>query len=187
MATLSISDCERLFREHNKNLCDLAYNMVRDQQAAQDIVQEVFLSLWKNRARLDFGEKIRNYLFRATAHQALNHLRSSRRLIRFPEVLAEKLEASADTEGVQYKELELRVREAIDRLPDKCRVIYLLSRQEGLKYSEIAETLGLSVKTVENQMGIALGKLRDDLKPFLLIGFLVALIVLGWIFFDLFA
>jgi len=68
---------------------------------------------------------------------------------------------------MQYQELELRVRAAIDKLPPKCKLIYLLSRQEGLKYQEIADTLDISVKTVENQMGIALEKLRDDLRTYL--------------------
>jgi RNA polymerase sigma-70 factor, ECF subfamily len=169
----SQADFERVFREQNKSLCDLAYNVVRDKDAAQDIVQEVFLRLWKNREGLSFGDKIRHYLFKATAHYALNHLRYNKKIIKVSDdAPLQNLVAASDTEEIGYKELEIRVRHAIDRLPPKCRAIYLLSRHEGLKYAEIADTLNLSVKTVENQMGIALEKLRETLKPFLSIEFL---------------
>lgn len=178
---------ERLFRKSNKNLCDLAYNLVRDQDAAKDIVQEVFLKLWRNRAHLNFGAQINHYLFKATAHTSLNYLRSRKKNIKIDDdssVL--NIAATSGTDEVAYKELELRVRRAIDRLPPKCRAIYLLSRQEGLKYAEIAETLQLSIKTVENQMGIALEKLREDLKPVLSIEYLVMVILIGLMLFAFF-
>ena len=73
----------------------------------------------------------------------------------------------------------MRARQAIDRLPPKCKTIYILSRHEGLKHQEIADTLGLSIKTVENQMGIALEKLRSDLKPFLNLEIVSILVAIG--------
>lgn len=157
-----------LFRQHHKSLCDLAYNIVSDTDAAKDIVQEVFLKLWNNRHQLNFGEQIRHYLFKATAHTAYNYLRSAKKISPLQDYIGlEKLSMTNGTEGVEYQELEIRVREAIDHLPPKCKAIYILSRHEGLKHQEIADTLGLSVKTVENQMGIALEKLRQELKPYL--------------------
>jgi RNA polymerase sigma-70 factor (ECF subfamily) len=168
----SQADFERLFREYNKSLCDLAFNLVRDKEAAQDIVQEVFLRLWKNRDALTFGNRIKHYLFKATAHHALNHLRFSRKIIKVcDDGPLYELQGSAASDEIGYKELELRVRQAIDRLPPRCRTIYLLSRHEGMKYAEIADALKLSLKTVENQMGIALEKLRGDLKPFISLEF----------------
>jgi RNA polymerase sigma-70 factor (ECF subfamily) len=173
MNTISSSDFEQLFRTHNQALCDLAFNLVRDKDVAQDVVQEVFFKLWKNRERTVFGDQIRHYLFKATAHTALNHLRFNKKLVALDDSApVHSLAAPARTDDAGYRELEVRVRESIDRLPPKCRAIYLLSRQEGLKYQEIADTLDLSVKTVENQMGIALEKLRQDLKPFLTTEFL---------------
>jgi RNA polymerase sigma-70 factor, ECF subfamily len=184
----SQADFERVFRDHNKSLCDLAYNFVRDKDAAQDIVQEVFLRLWKNREGLSFGDKIRHYLFKATAHHALNHLRYNKKIIKVnDDAPLQNLVAPSGTEEIGYKELEIRVRQAIDRLPPKCRAIYLLSRHEGLKYAEIAETLDLSVKTVENQMGIALEKLREELKPFLSMEFLAISILITLILFTVFS
>jgi RNA polymerase sigma-70 factor (ECF subfamily) len=180
-------DFEKLFKQHNKDLCDLAYNLVRDKDAAKDVVQEVFLKLWKNRDNVDFGGQIRHYLFKATAHTSLNHLRTQKKIVKLDDDTSiQHLKASSGTEEIGYQELELRVRHAIDRLPPKCKAIYILSRQEGLKYQEIADTLDLSIKTVENQMGIALEKLRTELKPFLSIEFMTTIIVGGFSLFELF-
>lgn len=167
MENLNHEEFEKLFRLHHEALHNLAYNLVRDSDIAKDVVQEVFTKLWQNRDRLEFGNQISHYLFKATSHTALNHLRSARKLVSAEGEHFLHLHASHGTDDLQFKELEVKVREAIDRLPPKCRTIYLLSRQEGLKYQEIAETLEISVKTVENQMGIALEKLRTDLKTYL--------------------
>jgi len=130
-------------------------------------VQDVFLKLWQNRERIEFGDQISHYLTKATAHTALNQLRSSRKLTSIDYAGAESLENPKGNEDYAFVELDFKVREAIENLPPKCKAIFLLSRHEGMKYSEIATTLDLSIKTVENQMGIALEKLRHELKPFL--------------------
>lgn len=172
---------ESIFREHHSGLCNLAYNLVHDTDASKDIVQEVFLKLWKNREAVEMGDQIKNYLFKATAHTALNHLRYHKKMVRFDQEpdIKETLMAPSHSEEAGFKELEFRIREAIDLLPPKCRIIYLLSRHEGLKYPQIAETLGLSTKTVENQMTIALQKLRDGLKPFLIVEFFIIALLLS--------
>lgn len=180
MKKTSSIDIEGLFRQHHKGLCDLAFNIVRDGDAAKDIVQEVFMKLWGNREQLTFGDQIKHYLFKATAHTAYNHIRFYKKIIPLEDLVNDKtMLAYAGTDGVEYKELEVRVRHAIDKLPPKCKTIYILSRHEGLKYQEIADTLELSVKTVENQMGIALEKLRTELKPFLTAEFLAILLAVG--------
>lgn len=168
MKKLPEDDFGKLFRQHHAGLCNLAYNIVGDTDAAKDIVQEVFVKLWNNRNQLTFGDQIKHYLFKATAHTSYNHIRANKRITPLEDYEGlNTLATGAGTEGVEFKELEVRARQAIDRLPPKCKTIYVLSRHEGLKHQEIADTLGLSIKTVENQMGIALEKLRGDLKPFL--------------------
>jgi RNA polymerase sigma-70 factor (ECF subfamily) len=179
---------ESLFQTHHKSLCSLAYNIVGDKDAAKDIVQDVFFKLWKNRNEIDFGGKIRNYLFRATSHASLNYLRFNKKILHLSnadELESLHLSPSSD-EQTLYSELEVRVRKAIDKLPPKCKAIYLMSRHEGLKYQEIADTLEISLKTVENQMGIALQKLREELKPFITPGFIVLLLAAGILFTILF-
>ena len=126
------------------------------------------MKLWKNKDDLQFGEQIHHYLFRATVHTAMNVLRFQKKIVRMEDsAVVETLAASEHRHEISYTELEIKVREAIDRLPPKCKTIYMMSRHEGLKYQQIADVLELSVKTVENQMGIALEKLRGYLKPFL--------------------
>jgi RNA polymerase sigma-70 factor (ECF subfamily) len=180
-------DFGTLFRQHHKSLCNLAYNIVSDADAAKDIVQEVFLRLWKNRDQLIFGEQITHYLFKATAHTSYNYLRSNKKISPLQDYAGlEKLAMAAGTERVEYQELEVRVRKAVENLPPKCKAIYILSRHEGLRHQQIADTLGLSVKTVENQMGIALEKLRNELKPFLSLEFLATAMGIGISLYRLF-
>jgi RNA polymerase sigma-70 factor (ECF subfamily) len=186
MATSSYDQIEKLFRLYHKELTNLAFNLVRDRDIAKDIVQEVFLRLWQNREKVEFGLQIKHYLFKATSHTCLNHLRSGKKNVSIEDsVEAVSMHASVDMEGVDYQEFEIKVRDAIEKLPPKCKTIYLLSRHEGMKYQQIAEALDLSVKTVENQMGIALEKLRQDLKPYLPNAITIAILValLGSLFF----
>jgi RNA polymerase sigma-70 factor, ECF subfamily len=179
MGVTNHHELEKLFKEHHKTLSNLAYNVVRDREAAKDVVQEVFMRLWQNRERLDFSGQITHYLTKATAHTALNHLRSSRKLTSIDNETVGNVATPQGHDDYNYREFEQKVNEAIERLPPKCRTIYLLSRNEGLKYQQIADALDLSLKTVENQMGIALEKLRHDLKPFLIpISVALALIAL---------
>src|SRR5690606_32912218 len=157
---------EKLFRLHHKPLRNLAFNLVRDRDVANDVVQEVFVKLWQNRDKVEFGDQIKHYLFKATSHTALNHLRTSKRNVSVEGEHLMHLHAPGGDEALHYNEFAAKVREAIDKLPPRCKMIYLLSRHEGLKYQEIADTLDISLKTVENQMGIALEKLREELNPY---------------------
>ena len=160
---------EELFKENHRYLFSVAFNFIKDKEAARDIVQDVFLKLWKRRSQIDFKKGIRSYLFKAISNASLNYLEKNRsKASALQEILrTQDPTTSEDVHSASFKELEVRVRIAIDRLPPKCKMIFLLSRQEGMKYREIAEQLNLSVKTVENQLGIALEKLRWDLRPFL--------------------
>jgi len=180
MEHLSEKNFQALFRQHHRALCHLAHNLVNDPEAAKDIVQEVFAKLWASRDRLDPEGPIKHYLFKATAHTAYNHLRFHKKIIRLQDhVTDDTLEAHAGTDRIEFTELEERVRQAIDNLPPQCRMIYVLNRQEGMKYQEIADVLKLSPKTIENQMGIALEKLRVSLKPFMTVKSLVFFALAG--------
>jgi RNA polymerase sigma-70 factor (ECF subfamily) len=179
-------DFDRLFLKYHRELLDLSYNILRDKDAAKDVVQEVFTKLWKNRETIQFGHQIKHYLFKATSHTSLNFLQKQKKSYRLDDYSEISGSIAPDgTESPSYGELELCVRQAIDRLPPQCKAIFVLSRHEGLKYQEIAETLGLSIKTVESQMGIALEKLRQDLKPFLTIEFLTILLAASLLMFYL--
>ena len=179
-------DFDNLFLKYHRELLNLSYNIVRDRDAAKDVVQEVFIKVWKNKDSIEFGSQVKHYLFRATSRTSLNFLRSQKKTFKLEDhtdVL--RLIAPSGTEAPGYRELELRIHEAIDRLPAQCKTIFILSRHEGLKYQEIADTLDLSIKTVENQMGIALEKLREDLKPYLTLDFLAILIAVSILLGDI--
>jgi RNA polymerase sigma-70 factor (ECF subfamily) len=157
---------EAVFRAHYDGLVRFANRLVGTRAVAEELVHDVLLKVWIHRDRLVPGEELKGYLFRATRNHALNHLRRGRieRLWQRqlppeePSAPAETSESLSDTEAA--------VRAAIAALPDRCREVFLLSREQGLSYSAIAATMGISIKTVETQMGRALKALRAALAPY---------------------
>ena len=162
------SQFENLYKQHYQALANFAMNMVNDDNAAKDIVQEVFVRLWKRREKIEFGPYIKSYLYKAVTNTSLNHIQSNKKRLQIFQTLIDKNPIIRDGPNeMEKKEFHHKVREAIDKLPPKCRVIFILSKHEGKKYREIAEELNISIKTVENQMGIALKRLREDLKKYM--------------------
>jgi RNA polymerase sigma-70 factor, ECF subfamily len=181
--SVALAEFESLFKEHHKSLCDLVFNLVKDKDIAKDIVQDVYFKFWKNRDKIEITAHLKSYLVRAATNTSLNHLRSIKRVIRLddrPHLVA-SLQAEGGTEDVGFKYFEQCVQEAIERLPPRCKVIYQLSRQEDMSHQQIADSLNLSVKTIENQLSIALQKLRKELKPFLVLEFVLLLVALAYV------
>ncbi|HYE72513.1 MAG TPA: RNA polymerase sigma-70 factor, partial [Blastocatellia bacterium] len=130
----------------------------------EDIVQSMFLKIWEKRANLEIRQNIRSYLFRAVYHQCMNHL--DHRLVERKHVdheLHDNLRSIQQPE-VFPDELEENIKDAINGLPGQCRLIFMMSRYEELRYAEIAQKLNLSVNTIENQISKALKILRSKLK-----------------------
>lgn len=128
----------------------------------------MMLELWKRRESLVPDSSPQAYLFQSTRNRALNHVRHER-IAKRGEPFArrpEAVDAPAHSRMVE-DEMAVAVQRAVDRLPGRCREVFELSRTHGLKYSEIATTLGISIKTVEAQMGKALKVLREELDPWL--------------------
>ena len=143
-------------------------SLVRSRAVAEEIVQDVMLELWKRRESLDPDTSPQAYLFQSTRNRSLNHLRHERveRQGEPRAARAEAVDAPAQSLLIE-KEIHAALRRTVANLPERCREVFELSRTHGLKYSEIAETLGISIKTVEAQMGKALRILREDLAPWL--------------------
>lgn len=184
-------DFERLFRSNYVPMYRCALNLVQDADIAKDIVQEVFLKCWNNKKTLHAVDNLTGYLLTATNRTAYNYLRDHKHIVKVDVSSTEVLNISTHRSAAQleYSELELAVANAIQQLPVQCRSIFQLSRQEGLTYPQIAERLELSVKTVEKQMGIALCKLRESLKPFLVTNLSTLLLTAGsygWLVMDFF-
>ena len=159
---------DAIFRAWYAPLVRMAEGMLRERAVAEEVAQDVMLELWRRRATLSPDGSPQAYLFQATRNRALNHLRHLRVEARGETNAAAELTmpASADR-ALAEGEIEGAVKEAIRTLPPRCREVFELSRLHGLKYAEIAETLGVSVKAVEAQMGKALRTLRERLAPWL--------------------
>ena len=156
------------FREHYAALVRTAEGMLRRRDVAEEIVQDVLLALWQRRATLLVEDSLRAYLFRATRNRALNHLRHAAIERKAePELAAIESPDAPAPSALVHEEIDNALREAVSTLPPRCREVFELSRVHGLRYAEIATTLGISVKTVEAQMGKALRTLRELLAPWL--------------------
>ncbi|HEX6941445.1 MAG TPA: RNA polymerase sigma-70 factor, partial [Gemmatimonadaceae bacterium] len=160
---------EVVFKAHYAGMASFVQRFVRSPDLAEELVQDVFLKLWSKREHLAEIETFRTYLFRAARNTALNYLRRAKLERRWREEQGTDDDPpttfAADEETVE-PEVALAVQEAINKLPPRCREIFLLSRDGGLTYAEIARSLEISVKTVETQMGRALKSLRASLHHF---------------------
>ncbi|HEY8484358.1 MAG TPA: RNA polymerase sigma-70 factor [Longimicrobiales bacterium] len=156
---------EALFRTFAPWLCTFVARYVGSRAAAEDLVQDLFLALWKNRSELRIERSVSTYLFNAAKNRALNYLRNEQTREWFRAALLERSDLPSTIDESEILEL-LDVQKAIEDLPPRCRLIFTLNRQQGLTYDEIADSLGLSIKTVETQMGRALKALRAKLLSF---------------------
>ena len=162
---------EILFREHFTGLCYFARKYTGDMDSAKEIVHNVFLRIWENRSEFEWEKPAKSYLFTSVYNRSMNYIRDNRKLIRQDDFQALHLIAdeSAYSENLETAELESRIKQTLQRLPEKCRQVFELSRFEQKKYSEIAMQLNIAVKTVETQMSKALHVLREELKDYLTI------------------
>ena len=160
---------EMLFRTYYQPLCNYAFTFVQDRDEAEEIVQSTFLNIWEKRESLSIHTGVKPYLYAMVRNACLNVLKHEK--IKQQHAAMEMAVAERSTESVartvMASELETKIYQAMDRLPEQCRLIFKLSRFEELKYAEIAQHLNISIKTVENQMGKALRIMREQLKDYL--------------------
>ncbi|MDQ3392918.1 MAG: RNA polymerase sigma-70 factor [Bacteroidota bacterium] len=164
---------ELLFRNWFAPLCKVVFRMVKDKSLSEDLVQDVFVKTWNNRHKIDFSQPVKPYLYKAAINTALNHIESSKKnfsLDIMEHELPQQGDASIDQQ-VQYKEIQLVLEQTIDMLPPKCKAVFLLIKYEDMTYAEAAASLGISVKTVENQMGKALKHMREHMQEY--VGYLL--------------
>jgi len=159
---------EKLFLYFNDALSNLAVCFVKDETIAEEIVSDAFINLWRNRSRLPEIENLRVYLYVSVKNLCIKHLTRHKQLKDF-NLNDLHLEKVADTsrspeEMMVSKEMLKYIREAIDDLPPRCRLIFKLVREDGLKYREIAQILHISVKTIDAQMAIAAKKIMQSIS-----------------------
>jgi RNA polymerase sigma-70 factor (ECF subfamily) len=158
---------KQAFDLYYPRLCFFADKMLHDFDLSRSVVQQVFVELWIKRERL-VVQSLQSYLYQAVKNSALDVLKHKKVEHQYLQSL-EKAEFAELNDQIVEAELDDRINRAIQNLPEKCREIFILCRFDELKYAEIAERLGISIKTVEMQISIALKKLRNELSDYQMI------------------
>lgn len=157
---------EVLFRKYYKDLCIIANRYIKDQNHSEDLVQELIFDIWKKRETLVINSSLGSYLRKSVVNRSLNHIRS-RKVVFEPDDEIQNLTKLSDDNiqaNIETEELEKYIDACIDELPEKCRLVFIMSRFDQLSYKEIGQKLDISTKTVENQISKALKHLRLRLE-----------------------
>ena len=162
------ADFEALFRTQYGPVCRFLTAIVRSREVAEELAQDVFLRMWELRD-IAAVPMTPAYLFGAAHNRARQYLRHQHVVARVGALLGSSSDVSHATpaDDLAHDDLAVAIDAAVAALPERCRLVFVLSRQQHLSYAEIAQVLGISVKTVETQMWRALKTLRDRLAPFL--------------------
>ena len=161
---------ERLFNKNYRKFCGYVLKLSGDPDLAEDVVQEVFIKLWESKAEIRIKTSVKSYLFKACHNKFIERMRASTKEASFLETLKWETLNKLQTEDVTGKLQKVEIiNVAIEQLSPKCREAFLLSRYNQLKYKEIAEVMGISVKTVEIHISKALSQLRQAAALLLLV------------------
>lgn len=159
---------QELFEAHYPSVCGAIHRLVGDRGMTEDLAQQVFIRFWEKREKINITTSPGAYLHRMAINEALAFLRSKKN--RSPEEITATtpMGSAPDVEqDVLQGELKEQILRAVNTLPPRCRAVFQLSRFEEMSYQEIADKLGISIKTVEHQIGKALRVMREQLKPYL--------------------
>ena len=163
---------EEVFNEYYSSLCRYALKYVDDPDESEEIVQNTFVKFWNKRESIRITGSLKSYLYQAVKNESLNQLKHLK-VVKSYEGSQQNKYQSDESDTLVAKELQNKIDGSLAKLPAERKKIFLMSRNEGLKYREIADKLGISIKTVENQMGKALKYFRYELVDYLSIGVLV--------------
>lgn len=166
---------EQVFKAHFKALHAYAITILNEEAMAEEIVQQVFFKLWEKRNEIRIRQSLKAYLYSSVYNHCMNYLKHEKVKQRHQHYIIQSGNGGDESAGrkIMLQELENKISGALNRLPQQCRTIFQMSRFEELKYREIAETLNLSVKTVENQMSKALRIMRKELEAYLPVFFII--------------
>lgn len=172
------------FEKYYSELCNFVNIYLKDTSLSEEVVQDIFVYFWENKSKINIHSSARAYLFSASKYRSLNELRKQKQIPRSKDSASAGNLQTLPDETEDYftdpEELKNILDQAIQQLPEKCQEIFLLSKKENLSNKDIAGQLNISVKTVENQITIALKKLRAYLAPYrekLFLLFLIDLLI----------
>lgn len=167
-----IASFEIIFRANFDELYRYALAFMGDTQEAEDLVQELFIWLWENKQYIKTDMSLKSYLIKILQNRALNKIKHNKIKQKYHKEKSKLLEEEEKLqkdyieyyiENSEVSNLEVRIKKAIEELPEQCKRIFKLNRFEGLKYREISDKLDISLSTVKNQMSIALKKLKENI------------------------
>lgn len=156
-----------LFDRYYKKLCYFAWRILDDQSEAEDLVQEVFVRLWQNKHDLDISRSLNAFLYQSVKNACLNQIKHRKVKLAYAQNFKATSEVSTQNTIIETSELKALIELNINKLPPERRKIFIMSRKEGMKHKEIADELGISVKTVDNQIAKALKYFRQVLQDYL--------------------
>lgn len=159
---------EKIFKQYYSYICSSVYKIIPDSNLTEDLAQDVFYELWRKREKIEINSSLKAYLKRAAINKALNYIRS--RKMKFDsdeDDTVQSIPVRSSEGSLEADELQDIINEVIDSLPEKCRIVFMMSRHEEMSYKEIAAALEISVKTVENQISKALKILKIAVNPYL--------------------
>lgn len=164
----NIQEYELLFREYYGPLLSYAKSVIKSEADAEEIIQDIFFNLWENRKTLDIHTSFSAYLYKSVYNNCLQQLKRETRKLIYQQDPGNwnYHESMSPMEILQYKELYDKINNIVNELPENCQTIFKLNRFNGLKYSEIAEKLTISIKTVEANMTKALKHLRRQMNEY---------------------
>jgi len=165
---------DHLYKKYSKKVYKFGYSILKLQEESENLMQDVFLSLWENRHKVEKDASVKSYIFTIAYNSAISIIRKKAKESQFVEYLKSIQEINQEPVNVEleYNELTNKLDEIIKVLPQRQKEVYLLHRVEGLKYNEIAERLHISVNTIENHMSRALKTIREKLGNYSLIAIL---------------
>lgn len=165
---------EYVFLSYYNELCSYASCILKSNDTAEEIVQDVFVKLWENRKEFTIKLSLKAYLYRSVHNQCINyfdHLRVKQKYVVESQQLHRDLISPVSSDypiaNLLTREIEDKINQSLQQLPDQCRQVFLLIRHDDLTYAEAAEKLGLSINTIKTQLQRAITRLRENLKEYL--------------------
>lgn len=170
---------EKAFKTYAKPLHAYGYTLLNNSHIAEEMIQDLFLKIWEQREALQIHTSLKAYLYRSLHNDCMNHIRHLKVKRNYEDTVNKEGSGQKQYQPInrlEVKEIQQKLRTGLSKLPEACRTVFQLSRFEHLTYREIASQLGLSIKTVENQMGKAFKILRGELQDYLVLILLLILI-----------
>ncbi len=168
-----VATFERYYKVQYKSFFLMACKYLKDSAQAAEIVNDVFMKIWEDGVTIRVDSSLKSYIYKAIINRCINVLNKNKRILSYQTDLNNLQDESYELRQIEENELMIKLYAAIEQLPDKCRQVFEMSRFEELKQQEIAEKLGISIKTVKNHITIALKQLSKYVIKYLLVQILI--------------